>query len=97
MERATRQHPFASFVGGLWMLLIVGLSFVGGADNSRPDKVKTDGPVGAISVHLVCGVFGAICVGLFAQAEFTPNTTGNGLFFGGGAGFLWRNFRLTLG
>jgi ammonium transporter, Amt family len=33
---------------------------------------------------LVCGIFGTICVGLFAQAEFTPNTTGDGLLFGGG-------------
>lgn len=52
------------------------------------DKVKVDDPVGAISVHLVCGIFGTLAVGLFAQAEFTPNTTGNGLFFGGGAGLL---------
>jgi Amt family ammonium transporter len=52
------------------------------------DKVKVDDPVGAISVHLVCGVFGTICVGLFAQDQFTPNTTGNGLLFGGGAGLL---------
>jgi Amt family ammonium transporter len=52
------------------------------------DKLKVDDPVGAISVHLVCGVFGTLAVGLFAQAEFTPNTTGNGLLFGGGAGLL---------
>jgi ammonium transporter, Amt family len=52
------------------------------------DKVKVDDPVGAISVHLVCGVFGTLAVGLFAQAEFTPNTTGDGLLFGGGAGLL---------
>jgi Amt family ammonium transporter len=52
------------------------------------DKVKVDDPVGAISVHLVCGVFGTICVGLFAQEHFTPDTTGNGLLFGGGAGLL---------
>jgi ammonium transporter, Amt family len=52
------------------------------------DKIKVDDPVGAISVHLVCGVFGTLAVGLFAQAEFTPNTTGDGLFFGGGAGLL---------
>ena len=52
------------------------------------DKIKVDDPVGAISVHLVCGVFGTICVGLFAQDHFTPNTTGNGLLFGGGAGLL---------
>ena len=40
------------------------------------DKIKIDDPVGATSVHLVCGIFGTICVGLIAQAEFTPNTTG---------------------
>jgi Amt family ammonium transporter len=52
------------------------------------DKIKIDDPVGATSVHLVCGVFGTLCVGLFAQDHFTPNTTGNGLFFGGGPGLL---------
>ena len=52
------------------------------------DKVKVDDPVGAISVHLVCGVFGTLAVGLFAQEQFTPGTTGNGLFFGGGSGLL---------
>ncbi len=54
------------------------------------DKIKIDDPVGATSVHLVCGVFGTLCVGLFAQDHFTPNTTGNGLFFGGGAGLLMK-------
>jgi len=48
------------------------------------DKVKLDDPVGATSVHLVCGIFGTLCVGLFAQDQFSPGTTGNGLFFGGG-------------
>jgi Amt family ammonium transporter len=52
------------------------------------DRVKVDDPVGAISVHLVCGIFGTLCVGLFAQDQFTPNTTGNGLLFGGGATLL---------
>ena len=52
------------------------------------DKINVDDPVGAISVHLVGGVFGTLAVGLFAQAEFTPNTTGDGLFFGGGVGLL---------
>ncbi|MFT3786336.1 MAG: ammonium transporter [Tepidisphaeraceae bacterium] len=31
------------------------------------DKLKLDDPVGALSVHLVCGVFGTLCVGLFAN------------------------------
>jgi Amt family ammonium transporter len=48
------------------------------------DRIKIDDPVGATSVHLVCGIFGTLAVGLFAQDQFSPNTTGNGLFFGGG-------------
>jgi Amt family ammonium transporter len=52
------------------------------------DRVKVDDPVGAISVHLVNGVFGTICVGLFAQ-DLIPKTTGDGLFFGGGASLLF--------
>jgi ammonium transporter, Amt family len=61
------------------------------------DKIKVDDPVGAISVHLVCGIFGTICVGLFAQAEFTPNTTGDGLLFGGGAGLLMAQLAGVIG
>ena len=61
------------------------------------DKIKVDDPVGAISVHLVNGVFGTLAVGLFAQAEFTPNTTGNGLFFGGGAGLLMAQLAGVIG
>jgi Amt family ammonium transporter len=61
------------------------------------DKVKIDDPVGATSVHLVCGIFGTICVGLFAQDHFTPNTTGNGLLFGGGAGLLMAQLAGVIG
>ena len=48
------------------------------------DKIKIDDPVGAISVHLVNGVFGTFALGLFAEDSLMPGTTGNGLFFGGG-------------
>lgn len=52
------------------------------------DRVHVDDPVGATAVHLVNGVFGTLAVGLFAQDWVSPNTTGNGLFFGGGAKLL---------
>ena len=52
------------------------------------DRAKVDDPVGATSVHLVCGVFGTICVGLFAQEGVTSLSTVNGLFFGGGLSLL---------
>jgi len=48
------------------------------------DKIKIDDPVGALSVHLVNGIFGTLALGLFAQDVFAPGTTGDGLFFGGG-------------
>ena len=40
------------------------------------DSIKIDDPVGATSVHLVCGIWGTLAVGLF-DSEL-------GLFFGGG-------------
>lgn len=52
------------------------------------DRVKVDDPVGAVSVHLVCGAFGTIALGLFAQDQFSPGTTGDGLLYGGGASLL---------
>lgn len=52
------------------------------------DKIKIDDPVGATSVHLVCGIFGTLCVGLFAQEGVTSLSTTNGLFFGGGFSLL---------
>jgi len=48
------------------------------------DRARLDDPVGALSVHLVNGVFGTLAVGLFANDTVMPGTTGNGLFYGGG-------------
>ncbi len=57
------------------------------------DRIKIDDPVGATSVHLVCGVWGTLAVGLFSlgpnvalRGETPLYTTGPaaGLFFGGG-------------
>jgi len=32
------------------------------------DKVKIDDPVGAISVHGICGIWGTVAVGIFSDA-----------------------------
>jgi len=50
------------------------------------DRIRVDDPVGAISVHAVCGAFGTICVGLFATED--TDFWQQGLFYGGGAGQL---------
>ncbi|OGQ51987.1 MAG: ammonia permease [Deltaproteobacteria bacterium RIFCSPLOWO2_02_FULL_53_8] len=47
------------------------------------DKLRLDDPVGALSVHLVNGVFGTLALGFFAEDRFMPGTTGDGLIFGG--------------
>jgi Amt family ammonium transporter len=52
------------------------------------DKLKIDDPVGALSVHLVNGIFGTLAVGLFAQDKITGTATGSGLLFGGGMKLL---------
>jgi Amt family ammonium transporter len=52
------------------------------------DNLKLDDPVGALSVHLVNGIWGTLAVGLFAKDAIQPGTAGNGLFNGGGATLL---------
>jgi ammonium transporter, Amt family len=56
------------------------------------DNLKIDDPVGATSVHLVCGVWGTLAVGLFADGPTTGIYTAGpaaGLLVGGGFGQLW--------
>jgi len=52
------------------------------------DKIKIDDPVGAISVHGVCGAFGTIAVGLFSATE-VDGVVAKGLFYGGGTSQLF--------
>ncbi|MEF3698421.1 ammonium transporter [Desulfolutivibrio sp.] len=68
--------PMASLIIGFGagILVVLSIEFL--------DKVlKIDDPVGAISVHGVCGAFGTLCVGLFASPDFGGTA---GLFYGGG-------------
>lgn len=66
------------FIGGI--IVVVSVEVI--------DKVfHIDDPVGAISVHGVCGAFGTLAAGLFAQAKYAGDGT-NGLFFGGGLKLL---------
>jgi ammonium transporter, Amt family len=46
------------------------------------ERAKIDDPVGAVSVHGICGAFGTIAVGLFATSD--SGAWKQGLFYGGG-------------
>ncbi|MCL6502345.1 MAG: ammonium transporter [Pirellulales bacterium] len=52
------------------------------------DRLKIDDPVGATSVHLLNGVFGTLCVGLFGHPDKIGRSANAahtaGLFYGGG-------------
>ena len=68
----------AGFFGAVIIGLVSGVIVVFSV--SFFDSIKIDDPVGAISVHLVCGMWGTLAVGLF--------DTELGLFYGGGIGQL---------
>ncbi|EDX87377.1 ammonium transporter [Synechococcus sp. PCC 7335] len=63
---------------GYWGAVIVGLiaGIIVVFSVGFFDSIKIDDPVGATSVHLVCGIWGTLAVGLFDGEA--------GLFFGGG-------------
>lgn len=70
-----------STVGALIIGLVSGIIVVFAV--SFFDKIRIDDPVGAISVHGVCGAFGTIAVGLFSNEE-SEGFIAKGLFYGGG-------------
>lgn len=72
--------PVGSIIIGFGAGILVVLSVV------FIDKIlKVDDPVGAISVHGVCGAYGTIMVAFFAAPGYGDIT---GIFYGGGAGQL---------
>jgi len=78
----------AVFIGGIaGMLVASSVLFV-------EKSLRLDDPVGAVSVHGVCGAFGALCVGLLADGSAGSGWNGVvkesplGLFNGGGVAQL---------
>lgn len=68
-----------SFFGAIIIGLLSGIIMLYAVE-FIDQKLQIDDPVGAISVHGVCGSFGTIMIGLFAMD--------GGLFYGGGFGLL---------
>ena len=63
-------EPFYSIVVGIIAGALVVVSIIG------LDKLKIDDPVGAISVHGVCGIWGTLAVAIFGGGSFIVQLTG---------------------
>lgn len=74
--------PLSSVIIGLIAGLLVVLSVM------FFDRIKVDDPVGAVSVHGVCGAWGTIAAGLFNSAGFSMKQVMTQLI-GVGAAFVW--------
>ena len=64
------------------------------------DKVKIDDVVGAISAHLVAGIWGTLAVAIFGAASFGAQITGIlavGAFMIVTSGIIWTAIKLTIG
>jgi Amt family ammonium transporter len=79
----TASCAFVSIGSAIWIGIVGGVLIVL-AVVYIDQGLHIDDPVGAIAVHGVCGSWGTLALGLFAQDRFSPGTTGDGLFFGGG-------------
>jgi ammonium transporter, Amt family len=78
--------PSAAIIGAIAGVIVV-LAVIGW------DRLKLDDPVGALSVHLVNGVFGTLALGLFGDKALaakigTGTLKSDGLLLGGGFGQL---------
>lgn len=79
-----------------WAAIVIGIiaGFVVCYSVELFDKVlKIDDPCGAISVHGMCGLWGILAVGLFADGTYGANWNGvagrvTGLFYGDGGQFV---------
>jgi Amt family ammonium transporter len=63
---ADLMSPTEAIIIGLiaGVIIVLGVAFI--------DKIKLDDPVGAVTVHLICGIWGTLAVGLFgAKAGVT--------------------------
>ena len=61
------------------------------------EKKGIDDPVGAVSVHGTCGIWGVLSIGLFARYDDAfLGRDDAGLFYGGGLDQLWVQFLMVL-
>ena len=64
------------------------------------DRIKIDDPVGATSVHLVCGIWGTLAVGIFGTGNILTQIIGIvaiGAFTVVFSGIVWYLLKVTIG
>ena len=64
------------------------------------DKMKIDDVVGAISAHLVAGIWGTLCVGIFGSGSIVTQLIGIvaiGVFVSVSSAIVWYILKLTVG
>jgi Amt family ammonium transporter len=87
---------WVSPTGAFFIGLVAGVVVIWAID--ALEYLRIDDPIGAVPVHLVCGIWGTLSLGLFATGAYgAPTPTGadtsagvlvKGLFYGGGTAQL---------
>jgi len=80
--------------GAFLLGIVAGFVVAGGID--LLEYLRIDDPIGAVPVHMMCGIWGTLSLGLFAAGKYgAPTPLGadtssvvTGLFYGGGFGVL---------
>jgi Amt family ammonium transporter len=81
---------WVSPTGAFFIGLVAGVVVIWATD--ALEYLRIDDPIGAVPVHMVCGIWGTVSLGLFATGAYgLPTPTGvdtsvlvKGLFYGGG-------------
>ena len=85
---------WVSPTGAFFIGLVAGVLVIWATD--ALEYLRIDDPIGAVPVHMVCGIWGTLSLGLFATGAYgLPTPTGvdtsvivKGLFYGGGTAQL---------
>jgi len=88
-----QNHLMSIIVGAIGGALVV--AFV-----PLLDKLKIDDVVGAISVHLVAGIWGTLAVGIFGSGDIVAQATGIvavGVFVTVASSIVWLALKYTIG
>tara|TARA_R110002110_G_scaffold87806_8_gene228568 strand:- start:634 stop:1986 length:1353 start_codon:yes stop_codon:yes gene_type:complete len=88
-----QQHAYAMLIGGIGGALVVfAVPLI--------DKLKIDDVVGAISAHLVCGIWGTLAVGIFGSGSIVTQFIGIvaiGAFVFVSSLIIWMILKATIG